>query len=352
MTSRLRAASAVLGLIAFSAVFGLSSNSVRLTLRKAGRLRDVSIGTAVYSRLLGDPAYAAILGSEFSQLEPENEMKFAIVHPLPDAYDFIGGDALVSFARAHDMRVRGHTLVWHNQVPLWVSTANYNSFQLADILHQHILVVMKHYAGKVYAWDVVNEAFNDDGAMRATIWYDEPGIGFAHLGTRYIEQAFRWAHDADPQAKLFYNDYDAEVINEKSDAIYAMARDFKDRGVPLDGIGFQCHLTVAFDSHKALNSFAANMQRFANLGLEVQITELDIRLPDSSPGSLLRQARLYKEIAALCVQQPACKAIQTWGFTDAHSWIPGFFHGTGWGLLWDSSYQLKPAYFGVLDALQ
>jgi endo-1,4-beta-xylanase len=210
--------------------------------------------------------------------------------------------------------------------------------------------VMGPYASKIYAWDVVNEAFNDDGSMRHTVWYDQPGIGVGS-GYRYVEQVLRWARVADPNAKLFYNDYDAEEINTKSDAIYAMAKDFKKRGVPLDGIGFQTHITLKFDDPEKLKSYARNLQRFADLGLELQITELDIRLNDSIPASLAAQAKLYGEITSLCVQQPNCKLVQTWGFTDKDSWIPAFFKGTGWALLWDDEYQKKPAYSAVRDAL-
>lgn len=163
---------------------------------------------------------------------------------------------------------------------------------------------MGHYAGKVYAWDVVNEAFNDDGTMRDTIWYDQPGNGFAGLGTQYIEQALDWARMADPNAQLFYNDYNAEAINAKSDAIFAMAQDFKTRGVPLDGIGFQLHIDLSYDAPTFLTSFTNNLQRFAALGLDLHITELDIRLSDSSSASYNAQAKLYGEFAAICVQQP------------------------------------------------
>jgi endo-1,4-beta-xylanase len=196
-----------------------------------------------------------------------------------------------------------------------------------------------------------NEAFNDDGTMRPTIWYDQPGIG-AGPGPSYIEQALRWAHAADPNAKLFYNDYDAEEINRKSDAIFAMARDFKKRGVPLDGIGFQTHISLKFDDPAKLASYARNLARFAALGLDLHITELDIRLSDSSPASLTTQAKLYGEIASLCMQQPNCKLLQTWGFTDKHSWIPSFYKGQGWALLWDDEYRKKPAYFALRDALK
>jgi endo-1,4-beta-xylanase len=232
----------------------------------------------------------------------------------------------------------------------WVKKGSYTEVQLATILQSHIHSVVTHYASKVYAWDVVNEAFKDDGTMRDTLWYNQPGIG-AGKGTQYIEQSLRWAHAADPKAKLFYNDYDAELVNKKSDAIYAMAKDFKQRGVPLDGIGFQTHVTLQFDNPTTLASYAANLERFAKLGLELHITELDIRLADSGAASLAAEAKLYREIATLCVQQPACKLIQTWGFTDKHSWIPQFYKGMGWALLWDDKYQKKLAYDAVHGAL-
>jgi endo-1,4-beta-xylanase len=316
------------------------------------RGHNIKVGAAADSPYLSDNNYAAILGSEFSQLQAENEMKFATIHPGVNTYDFSGGDALVSFAQAHTMAVRGHTLVWHNQVPVWVTSGHFNSSQLSTILQGHITTVMSHYAGRVYAWDVANEAFNDDGSMRSTLWYDQPGIGSAGMGTKYIEQALNWARAADPNAKLFYNDYNAEAMDAKSDAIYSMAQDFKNRGVPLDGIGFQFHIDLTFDDPTTLASVASNFQRFAALGLDVHITELDIRLSDSSAASLNAQAKLYGEIAAICVQQPACKLFQTWGFTDKYSWIPSFYPGMGWALLWDANYQKKHAYASVLNSLR
>jgi endo-1,4-beta-xylanase len=321
------------------------------TLGQAAATHHIKVGAAADSFYLSDASYSAILGSEFTQLQAENEMKFSALHPAANTYDFSAGDALVTFAQAHSMAVRGHTLVWHNQVPSWVTSGNYSSAQLSQILQDHITTVMQHYAGKVYGWDVVNEAFNDDGTMRDTIWYDQPGIG-AGFGTQYIEQALNWAHAADPSAKLFYNDYNDETLGLKSDAIYAMAQDFTTRGVPLDGIGFQFHVDLTFDNPGALASVASNFQRFAALGLELHITELDIRLSDSSAASLAAQAKLYGELATICVQQPNCKVFQTWGFTDKYSWIPGFFPGMGWALLWDSNYQKKPAYTSVLTAMQ
>jgi len=337
-----------------------SPPTITPTLRDAAAAKNIKIGAAADSAFLSESSYSTILGSEFSQLEPENEMKFGLIHPRPNTdphpYDFSGADTLVSFAQAHSLVVRGHTLIWHNQVPDWLTNGiaggTIDFSRLSGILQEHIQTVMTHYSGKVYAWDVVNEAFNSDGTMRSTLWYDQPGIGFAGQNTKYIEQALNWAHAADPNAKLFYNDFGAEVMNTKSDAIFSMASDFKNRSVPLSGIGFQLHIDLTFDNPVTLTSFANNLQRFVALGMELHITELDIRLHSSDAASFVAQAHLYGQIVNICVQQPACKVIQTWGFTDAHSWIPSAIPGWGWALPWDAGYQKKPAYLTILSTLQ
>jgi GH35 family endo-1,4-beta-xylanase len=239
------------------------------TLRDASSMRNVIIGAAADPTHLGEAPYASTLATQFDQLEPENQMKFGPVHPRlgadVSAYDFAPADQLVTFAQQHKMLVRGHCFVWHQQVPDWLTTGvsnhTYDSAALSNILQNHISTIARHFADKVWAWDVVNEAFNDDGTLRDTIWYDAPGIGFAGRGTSYIEQAFRWAHTADPQAKLFYNGYDAETVNDKSNAIYAMAKDFQAGGVPLDGIGFQMHGHLSFNDPNTLNSFGCGYFR-------------------------------------------------------------------------------------------
>ena len=288
-------------------------------------------------------------------LEPENVMKFDQIHPRPDTdpnpYNFAGADALVAFAKTHNMKMRGHTLVWHSQQPAWVTRGHLTSSELATTLHNHIKTVMSRYKGKIYAWDVVNEAFNDDGSLRNTVWYDRPGIGLETGGTSYIEQSLKWAREADPKSKLIYNDYSAEVINKKSDAIYAMAKDFKKRRVPLDGIGLQMHCDLSFGKPEVLQSFRENIKRFAKLGLDVHITELDVRLHDNKPDTLQAQADLYHKIVQICLDEPKCRVIQIWGFTDKHSWIPGFYRGQGWALLWDEQYARKAACDRFLEAL-
>jgi endo-1,4-beta-xylanase len=326
------------------------------TLRELAEQRGIRIGAAANPSHLNEPAYSTILGSEFNGLEPENAMKFASLHPRPDTdtkpYDFAAADELVAFAKKHNMAVRGHTLVWHRQIPDWVTKSNYAPRQLNNILRSHIEAVLAHFGESVYAYDVVNEAFEDDGSMRRTPWYDQPGIGFAWQGTKYIEQALLWAHAANPKAKLFYNDYDVELVNKKSEAMYRMAAEFVRRGVPLNGVGLQMHIDLGFDDPAKLRSLVQNMERFAKLGLEVHITELDIALSSNDAANLDKQAKLYGEIARACIEQPACKVLQTWGFTDKYSWIPNARKGFGWALPWGVDFQKKPAYGAIAAAMR
>jgi endo-1,4-beta-xylanase len=315
------------------------------SLRSLADERGIRIGAAVAPMHLGEEGYASALAREFSQAEPENAMKFGPIHPQPKSYEFGPADAVVEFAQAHKMAVRGHTLVWHNQVAPWVKAGNYTPEQLSAILKEHIDTVVGRYAGKVYAWDVVNEAYESDGSLRKTVWSDTPG---------YLERAFRWAHAADPKALLFYNDFSAEVANKKSDAIYEMAKDFKSRGVPIDGIGMQMHIGLKPGS---LASMEANMKRITDLGLQVQITELDVKLPVDASGivqaeSLENQARVYGDIVAMCLRNPKCTAIQIWGFTDRYSWIPRSSKGFGAALPFDENYRPKPAYQAIVEALR
>src|ERR1039458_2754833 len=333
-------------------VLALSITLLAQPLRDLAAQRLIHIGAAVDPSYFVETAYTDTLAREFNQVEPENAMKFGPIHPGPTTYFFNDADAIVAFAQAHNMAVRGHNLVWYQQNPAWLTNGGYRPDQLASILQGHINTVVGRYASQLYAWDVVNEAFNDDGTLRSTIWSDSPGIGLA--GTAYIEQAFNWANTADPQARLFYNDYSAEGINAKSDAIYKMAQDFTSRGVPIHGIGLQMHFTTG---NSALSGIESNIQRLIALGLEVQITEFDVRLAVDASGNatganLATQAQIYQDVVALCLKYPKCTAIQTWGFTDKHSWVPGSFPGMGAALEFDAAYQAKSAYNSMISALQ
>jgi endo-1,4-beta-xylanase len=324
------------------------------TLRGTAEAHHLLMGTAVDSGYLSESIYASTLATEYSQLEPENEMKFGPIHPEVSTYNYAGPDALVAFALANAMKVRGHNLVWDGQLPGWVTAPAepWTPETLSQALSDHIANVVGHYKGQVYAWDVVNEPFDGNGDVRSLIWYDSPGIGYAGQGTGYIEQALNWAHAADPAAKLFVNDWGVETVNAKSDGMYAMAQDFVNRKVPLSGVGLEFHIDPSFDTPANLDSVAQNIQRFSALGLGVHITELDIRLHDDSASSLAAQAQTYKDLLTVCLAQTACTAFQTWGFTDKYSWIPGFYPDYGWALPFDMDYQKKPAYNSLLEALQ
>jgi endo-1,4-beta-xylanase len=301
-------------------------------------------------------------------------MKWRFTEPARGQFDFGPGDQVVAFAEAHQMKVRGHNLLWDHSNPAWLTQERFTPPELRDIMLGDIARVAGHYAGKVFAWDVVNEAFDAHGGLSHSIWYDRPGIGLAGQGTAYIEQAFRCAREADPKALLFYNDYAAEGLNAKSEAIYHMVSDFKRRGVPIDGVGLQMHLSLSLQDAERVSSLDANIKRLAALGLQVHITEMDVGLPldsgeasgqSTNPAAKLgpsppstssdatQQADLYGRVAGVCAKNPGCTAFQTWGFTDRYSWIPAFSQGKrGAALLFDAGYKPKPSYDTVLRAFE
>ena len=269
-------------------------------------------------------------------------MKFGPIHPTKDTYNFTASDQVIQFAQLNKMAVRGHTLVWHSQNPSWLTDGGFSLPQLMQIMQDHITTVMQKYAGKVYAWDVINEPFNDDGTYRQSVW---TGTG-ANASAGYIETALKTARAADPNALLFINDFNVETTGTKADALYRVAQDFRGRGVPLDGVGLQAHLTVSFNNYAGLD---ANIKRFTDLGLQVHITELDVRLAVDANGNpsisdQLIQSQIYENVIKTCLKYPLCNSIQVWGVTDKYSWIPGAFTGFGSALPLDANYTPKQAY--------
>jgi endo-1,4-beta-xylanase len=313
------------------------------------RLRDIPspfrIGFALMNEFqtASDAAqYQDTARAEFNILTPENALKFDAVHPAQTTYNFAPADTMLAFATANGIAFHGHTLVWHSQLPGWVTGGNWNATTLTAVMDDHIDTVMGHYRGKALAWDVVNEALNDDGTRRTSVWQNV-------MGQTYIEHAFTRARAADAAAKLVYNDYNIETAGAKSNAVFAMAQDFKSRGVPIDGIGFQMHLTNGGIGGQAL---ADNMARFAALGLEIYITEMDVRYTTPiSAADLQNQATVYRTVIDRCRAQAACKSVQVWGVTDKYSWVPQTFPGQGDALLFDANYNAKPAYFAVQAGL-
>jgi endo-1,4-beta-xylanase len=302
------------------------------------------IGAAVQSSHLSDAEHARTLARHFNAVTAEYEMKWDPLEREPGQYDFSGADRIVDFAQRNGQRVKGHALVWHEALPEWVQRLS--SSELEAALEAHIRTVVGRYRGRIPVWDVVNEAVAVDGSgLRDSVFRQR-------LGDAYVERAFEIAHEADPQALLVYNDFGGEGLGGKSDRIYELVRRLRDRGVPIGGIGLQMHIVA--QRHPPLADIAANLRRLANLGLKVNLSEMDVRIRDVAGDRAARlevQRQEYHDIVALCVAEPECDSITLWGFTDRYSWIDGFF-GPDDPLLFDESYQPKPAFFGVQDALR
>ncbi|GAB2614666.1 hypothetical protein GCM10027168_54060 [Streptomyces capparidis] len=316
-----------------------SDRAAAATLREAAATKGRFVGAALYQGALNNEAsYRTIAGREFSSVTAENEMKWDATEPNRGQFSYGRGDAIVNFAASAGQQVHGHTLVWHSQLPSWVNGVP--AGELRSVMNNHITNVMQHYRGKVQTWDVVNEAFNEDGSRRQSVFQQRIGNG-------YIADAFRAARAADPNAKLYINDYNVEGVNAKSNAMYNLVRDLRAQGVPIDGVGLQAH----FIAGQVPSSLQQNIQRFADLGVDVRITELDVRiqLPADS-GKLNTQANDYRKVVQACLAVSRCRGVTIWGFTDKHSWVPGVFPGYGAALIYDANYQPKPAYNAVLSS--
>lgn len=323
------------------------------TLRSLAEQRGILIGAAARSQPLRiDYAYRETLAEQFNILTPENELKFGPLSPHPGAYDFGPGMELVRFAQANDMKVRGHTLLWHHMNPVWLKEVDYNRNQALDLLHKHIYTVTGMFYGEMQAWDVINEPIDDGGGMRDSFWLHT-------IGPDYIEYALRWMHEADPQAKMFINDYGVEGINNKSDRLYELVRDLRKREVPLDGVGLQMHAAVQATEKlmapPSSDSLFKNIQRFGELGLDVHITEMDVSiqgLGGTLEERLQKQADVYGEVLRTALRCPQFKALILWGFSDRHTWITQFTGNEDAPLIFDPFYHPKPAYEALYAALE
>ncbi|NNE69782.1 MAG: endo-1,4-beta-xylanase [Rhodothermales bacterium] len=307
------------------------------TLRALATAKGLHIGAAVAAGpLASDPAYREVLGTEFSMLTAENVMKMGPLRPTPQTFSWDNSDALMDFAESNEMTVRGHALVWHQSLPSWVESANWGRQELIAILQEHIGAVVTRYRGRIAHWDVVNEAVGDDARRRPTLFNEV-------IGPEYLQMAFEFAHAADPDAKLFYNDYGAEGLGAKSDAVYALVQELLSTGTPLHGVGLQMHVTAS--NPPSMDAVRSNIRRLAALGLEVHITEMDVRIPEpATENGLVAQAQVYNDVLQLCLSEPSCTSLVFWGFTDRHSWVPSFFQGFGAALPFDEDYQPKLAY--------
>ncbi|MFI2362787.1 endo-1,4-beta-xylanase [Promicromonospora sp. NPDC019610] len=307
-----------------------SAQAAGSTLQAAAAESGRYFGTAIAANKLSDTAYTTIANREFNMVTAENEMKLDATEPNQNQFNYTNGDRIVSWARSNGKQVRGHTLAWHSQQPGWMQ--NMSGSALRSAMLNHVTQVATHYRGQIHSWDVVNEAFADgsSGARRDS--------NLQRTGNDWIEAAFRAARAADPNAKLCYNDYNTDNWSHaKTQAVYNMVRDFKSRGVPIDCVGFQAHFNsgnpVPSNYHTTLGNFAA-------LGVDVQITELDIA------GSGTSQAEQYRGIVQACLAVSRCTGISVWGVRDSDSWRSG-----DTPLLFDGNGNKKLAYNYTLDAL-
>lgn len=317
------------------------------TLREA----PVTFGAAVNIRALRDDAvYSRVLREEFASVTAENVMKPEAMSTAPDTYDFTDADELVDFARANGMRVHGHTLIWHRSLPLWMQRFSGDKEAWKEMMRRYITGVVSHFRGRVASWDVVNEIFTDEGTLRENLWLQ-------HIGEEYIALAFTYAHEADPDALLFYNEYGQEYSTAKVKVLTAKLRELCEAGVPVHGLGFQFHINPRTNEQ----FIRYGMRCAAELGLQVHIAELDVALNGEEKDPAFQYDAVQAE--ALCAKYravvqayaetvPAAQryGITLWGVTDNYSWL-NEENGVDFPLLFDAQGQRKQAYTGVLEGL-
>ncbi|SFQ16409.1 endo-1,4-beta-xylanase [Caldicoprobacter faecalis] len=316
------------------------------------------IGAAVSADAVSKSPDKELIAKHFNVLTPENAMKFQPIHPEDGVYNFEHADRIVEFAQQNGMRVVGHTLIWHQQTPEWVfKDANGNLVSrevLLERMEEHIKTVVGHYRGKVYGWDVVNEAIADSPPydLRDTMWR-------RIIGDDYIEWAFKFAHEADPEAELYYNDYNTETPG-KREAIYNLVKGLKEKGIRIDAVGMQSHINIYYPSIQEVEN---SIKKFSSLGIKVNISELDMDLykwgdrEDRYRGGvsddiLQLQADRYGELFGLYRRyKDVIGRVTFWGYYDGGSWLNNFpVKGrTNYPLLFDRQFKPKPAFWSVVN---
>ena len=306
------------------------------------------LGASVNPRLLAEnEAYRNIASQEFTSMTAENHMKMMLIHPAADYFDFSKGDEIVAFAAKSGKRMHGHTLVWHNQVPQWMKDFQGDQKAWEAMLKTHIQTVVTHYKGKVSGWDVVNESFLDDGSLRPSLWAD-------HIPD-YIAKSFQWAHEADPEATLFYNDYGQDGHPKKMQAILDLVADLKKRKIPIHGLGLQMHINV--DSKRA--EIQDIISKSVQTGLAIHFSELDIAVnPKNNPDYSYQEstqnelfAFVFKAYRAIPAKQQY--GITFWNVSDKDSWLRGYFkRPKEYPLLFDDKYAKKTGYTNLINSLK
>jgi endo-1,4-beta-xylanase len=346
--------------------------SVELTFENLYALAQFPVGVAVsaanepYSIMQGEwsEAQRQVIEQHFSSITPGNIMKMSYLQPVQGQFTFDNADALVAYAQSQGISVHAHTLVWHSdyQVPNWMKNFDGDKDAWLQVISEHVTGIASHFEGRVISWDVVNEAFEDNGDYRNSLFYQK-------MGADYIEAAFVAARAADAVADLYYNDYNISGQQPKLDSVVAMAEDFIDRGIPIDGIGFQMHIHMGWPS---IANIKASLQKVVDLGLKVKITELDIPInnpfdgsysyPDNyhtvlTPELAEQQKRRFCEVVAAYLEVVPANlrgGITVWGLFDRDTWLKQAFFNNNheeWPLLFNHDLEPKPAAQGVGDAL-
>ncbi|KAM0548213.1 hypothetical protein ACHAPJ_010013 [Fusarium lateritium] len=331
--------SALLGLLASSPV------SAQLnSLAQAAGLKY--FGSAVDNGYLSDATYKKLADNvdEFGQLVPENGQKWDSTEPSKGQFTYTKADVVPDLAKKNGQVLRCHALTWHSQLPNWVSSGSFTKEELTSVIEAHISNVVGHFKGDCYAWDVVNEAIDDSGEWRDSVFYKT-------LGTDFLPISFKAARKADPNAKLYYNDYNLENNGAKTERALEIVDILQKAGAPIDGVGFQGHLIVGQSpSRSALTTV---LKRFTALDVEVAFTELDIRHASvpASEAALKTQGDDFANVVGACLDVKGCVGVTVWGLTDKYSWVPDTFSGAGEALLYNDKYEKKPAWTSVSSIL-
>ena len=338
---------------------GINDAKDKTSLRDYAAKNGKYIGTAIsmYKNDLNNSSLGETkeVGTQFNMLVAENEMKWDALEPSRNSFSYGSADNLVRFAQNHQMRMRGHCLAWHSQLPTWVSSdgkkndKNWSREEALAILKNHIEKVVKHFKGKVVEWDVVNECLDDDQSIVRTrtdgYTLRKNSMWTQAIGEDFIDSAFVWAHRADPDAELYLNDYGVELSNKaKTAAFYNLAMRLKKSDIPIHGVGLQCHFSVGEVDSVMLDR---TIRRFAEAGLKCIITELDMGIPSTASKNLEEQALNYRVITDIVLNNDNCPTMVIWGLKDNNSW-----RESSSPLLYTSGIGKKPAWYAVRSALR
>jgi len=340
-------------------------------LSELAEARGISIGTAYRSTFAeSDRCYRDVALAEFDSLTTEIGTMMNTVQPAPGMFDFHEADAVADLATQHGKDFQLHALIWDPlDQPQWnIVSPTIRALPMDErhrLMTDSVATVVKRYAGRASTVTVVNEAFDQMGHLQPNTWWETT------RSDRYIFDAFRAARLADPTATLYYNDHSAETISDKSDAVYDLVRRLRNTTADvlidgtltpkplIDGVGFQGHMLGGKEQQPNISDIETNMRRFADLGVAIRFTELDVRIPvvdgAASVADLDRQRLVFNMMTQVCLNQPACTGLTLWGFTDKRSWItdyPDSFSGYGAATPLDATYRRKPAWTGIADALK